>query len=406
MNAQASVNISSGNGIFDCITIRKCLNIQKDTNTQILGFFSVQDGTIANLKTNTISEATPGHGVIIMDNLILSNSITFAGPTPNAGEVLTFNGTNWLPSPIMSGSDIVLDSNASPKYPTNLSKGLWYGLNTKANSFDSSTITLGNNARTFASNSIAIGVQTLANGVGDVSIGYNAICGGDELSGTYSVAIGYSPTCFGPNSICIGKQSTSREDNAICIGNNSFSFPQSVTIGSGSSAQGIAIGSNSTSSCIAIGNNSLATASSIAIGVSSSASQAYSLVAGNNASSSANYCVVLGQNASTHNFGQSVAIGSQANVYAQNSFAGGKDTLVQSGADNSVVIGYNSVANVPNSLALGAGAVTNTVLSGSAGLAINIPSDTITDYTPGIPTKKMYLMINGIRYSLSLTPEP
>jgi hypothetical protein len=61
--------------------------------------------------------------------------------TPVNGQTLVYDGTKWNPNIVTT--NIVLDSAAVPEYPTSLTNGVWYGLNTKANSFDTTCVTLG-----------------------------------------------------------------------------------------------------------------------------------------------------------------------------------------------------------------------------------------------------------------------
>jgi hypothetical protein len=60
------------------------------------------------------------------------------------------------------GTTVSLDDNAAPKFPQNASEGVWYGLDTKANTFDQTCVTLGRSARTLGTNAVAVGTSARA----------------------------------------------------------------------------------------------------------------------------------------------------------------------------------------------------------------------------------------------------
>lgn len=93
--------------------------------------------------------------------------------TPRTINGVAFDGSTNITVP----SDIILDTAATPKYPQDLSKGVWYGLNTNANAFDATCVTLGQNANTDGIASVSIGrgaggvVQSVAIGDGATNPG-------------------------------------------------------------------------------------------------------------------------------------------------------------------------------------------------------------------------------------------
>lgn len=93
-----------------------------------------------------------------------ANSLTLSGafPGPNADV------------------DVVLDTNASGEtFPDGTdNKGVWYGRNTKANAFDSTCITIGQDADTGAAHSIAIGSSSVADAADCIAIGTQADANG------------------------------------------------------------------------------------------------------------------------------------------------------------------------------------------------------------------------------------
>jgi hypothetical protein len=136
------------------------------------------------------------------------------------------------------------------KYPRDLSRGVWHGLNTKANSYDSSCVTVGRNATTGAyvaaagsRSSVAIGSGATATGVQAIAIGTSA-----TAAFTNSVAVGTGASPGGTSAICIGTNATSDGANHIVIGDGS-----SVTTSIGCVAIGAATITGSSNST-AIGN--------------------------------------------------------------------------------------------------------------------------------------------------------
>lgn len=153
------------------------------------GVASNPSGTLPGLISvvGATSSATKEAGLCVNGDIdMLDNDIY------NAAVVQTDNAivTDLLVTRTINGapySVVVLDANATPYAPTlGDTKGVWYGLDTKANAFDTTSITLGNGASTKDINTIAIGVDSVGLNTSGVAVGANA------LADTDSVAVGAS----------------------------------------------------------------------------------------------------------------------------------------------------------------------------------------------------------------------
>lgn len=126
-----------------------------------------------------------------------------AGGAGVATVVDTTAGTgiaSWHFGSDTAANTVSLDANASPPAPTiGDTKGVWYGLNTKANAFDSSCITIGSSADTNAANAIAIGTTSVASGASSIALGPST-----TASSTRSVVIGASMTNSIADSVVVG----------------------------------------------------------------------------------------------------------------------------------------------------------------------------------------------------------
>lgn len=81
-----------------------------------------------------------------------------------------------FPNPVLQTSLPQFDTAASGvKYPDGTdNKGVWYGTNTKANAFNNTTITLGQNATTLSGNAVAVGTSASVNVMNGVAVGRSA----------------------------------------------------------------------------------------------------------------------------------------------------------------------------------------------------------------------------------------
>jgi hypothetical protein len=84
----------------------------------------------------------------------------------------------WYVASFFSTTAVVLDSSATPTYPTNLTSGVWYGLNTKANSFDATCVTMGKNAATQATNCVSVGDGAISSVLNSTTLGAGATVAG------------------------------------------------------------------------------------------------------------------------------------------------------------------------------------------------------------------------------------
>lgn len=214
------------------------------TFTQFSNNAAYLAGTGLNLLGNTFNNT----GVLSVSGG--TTGLTFAPSTGNSvmsGILLPANGGTGT----TAGIDVVLDGSAAPKYPQDLTSGVWYGTGTKA-AGNSSTVRLGNIASATGNNSVAIGNAANANGQESIALGNGAGNAG---------ATGARQTCVGPSS---GGGLTSAAD-VLCLGSNATCGP-TVT---GATAVGLNSVANATNS-VAVGTSATADGvSSIAIGTSS-----------------------------------------------------------------------------------------------------------------------------------------
>jgi hypothetical protein len=102
--------------------------------------------------------------------------ITYNGATltnvPNPVNILDIVNKQYVDGLTPPGA--VLDPNAVPTYPTNATNGVWYGLDTRANSFDTTSVTIGRSARTIGANATAVGTLTRA-AANTTAVGYNVL---------------------------------------------------------------------------------------------------------------------------------------------------------------------------------------------------------------------------------------
>lgn len=252
-----------------------------------------------------------------------------------------------------------------------------------AKSTAKSGIAIGNNTENHSSNSIAMGNDTKTdNGQGQIAIGSNAIS-----SEAYSTAIGNKAEALAQGSIAMGWRVTSEGLDSSAFGTSAIaSARNSTAIGRGAVAKGessSALGG----SAKATGLYSNAIGNSISSGDNSNALGSY-------AKSIGDFSNAIGSDAVAQGY-SSLAIGESTTAYGSSSIAIGRDATVgiikkrdkdekvdeKANAGNKKVnyalaIGYNSKAEVDDSVALGSKSVANTK-SGVAGFdfSTNGPSD-------------------------------
>jgi len=274
-------------------------------------------------------------------------------------------GAAWAAS-TRGVTPVVMDSGATPTYRT-AGGGIWYGLNTKANT-SSTGVGIGNSAVASNTNSIAVGTSASAAGTSSVAVGLSA-----NASNTNSIAIGNGASATNTNSVAVGPSSTVAGDQACAFGiGASASGPSCTAAGSGAAASvlnTIALGRLSTanqSGAIGIGFSSSATAAAaIAVGASSVAAFADTIAIGRTATVlSAAYPLAL---AVTTTSLKADALGYSVNtapavlqrntalgqVYAS---AGGATTLTGVGPGNFIITGSTATTiNVQNATTFSVG---------------------------------------------------
>lgn len=201
--------------------------------------------------------------------------ITYNGATltnvPNPVNLLDAVNKQYVDS---VSAPAVLDPNATPTYPTNATNGVWYGLDTRANSFDTTSVTIGRSARTTGTNATALGTQTRA-AASTTAVGYNVLpiaTGGNNVavgvslaplltSGTNNVLVGLGivATAASSNNVFFGHTLNTQSNNNVLIGHT---LGASLTTGSGNIVVGrnCDVNSGARAGSVMLGNGLLAIA--------------------------------------------------------------------------------------------------------------------------------------------------
>ena len=178
-------------------------------------------------------------------------------------------------------------------------------------------------------NSIAIGVNTGVNTADSIAIGDGAKAGKtDKFSGERSVAVGYNAQALGTSDIAIGEEaSTTNGHNSIAIGAYSkTNNEKAISIGAFSTASGV-------QSIVMAGNYDSNSSGpvSVASGTRATVIGAETTVSGNN----------------------SVAIGDKNTVASNRTYAIGNNINVAAGANDSLVFGTKAAVGEAEAIALG-----------------------------------------------------
>lgn len=153
----------------------------------------------------------------------------------------------------------------------------------------------------------------------------------------------------------------------------------------------------------------VSSSNSIAIGLGNFANGTDSITIGHSAAADT-FALVCGGGANGGN--TSVSFGPSADAsfdisIGDSSFCNNGGTVVGQAAtavgSSGIAIGASSSA-VADAIAIGYNVQTGTVASGSAGLAVGIPADTVEAGAPLAADHKLYIMINNVRYAIPLTP--
>jgi hypothetical protein len=373
-------------------------------------------------------------GTVFDNTGVLSNSggttgLTFTPATGNSvlgGILAVANGGTGT----TAGVDVVLDGSAAPKYPQDLTSGVWYGTGTKA-AGNSSSIRIGNSASATGSNSIAIGTLTSAQAPDSIAIGVQSTtgpssrtimigaCGGTLSTGVDNIGLGYGicgSLTTGSANIGIGYSplsSLSTGSNNIGIGY--YSLKATTNAGSNTAVGNYTMNSNINGSAnVAVGYSALQFGTlmvqSVAIGASclNVCSGSYNTAVGANAGlalDSGTNNVLIGCNTNVGTYpsaiSDSVVIGSGSTTAGSNDISI-NSTLASTGGSNialrgavssgsqsiaiggtcsgstAVSVGQGSTASANNSVSLGSGALA------SAADAIAIGLNTIANVAGGI----------------------
>lgn len=304
---------------------------------------------------------------------LFKEDVTVQGNLTIAGDI------GGLPQPV------VLDSNGVPeKYPIDLSKGVWYGLNTKANAFDASCVTIGQNAATFNSNVVAIGTNANANSFQTLAVGANSFARFDGCAfGIGAQAGNQSPGPFTVSNTALGNLAVASGTGAVAVGNSvTASGTSSIAIGTVTSATGdssIAIsGQASNTRAISIGG---AAAGLRSIAISSTANADYGVGIGFSS-------FALGLNG--------VAVGRSATASGIDSVSIGRGS--NASQTNSVAIGQQAIASHIGAICLGS----NTTSSATASLSIASVNPVVIA-APGVADRYLVIRINNAEYKIHLS---
>ncbi len=420
--------------------------------------------TLGTTNTVTISSTAPSasrvytlHDAGAAANFVLgtAGALTITN-VASVGDVLTLTGTTTASWQTPSGaSAVVLDSGASPTYPTApQTQGIWYGQAAKAGAATSTSIVLGNSG-TAAAGGVAIGSPATASGTSSVVIGLSAT----SNSIASSVSIGPSATItdtahalgFGINTASVlpgtlgvtvngasyqWQQYTSTFAKTVTSGvtttltvtsaqiqyftgsstqnvrlpvvttlSNGFFFKiinlsdLSVTVMSSSFAPVIVLpprGGWGTFTCIDTAGGTGTSSWSVEFGVGQ-ASAGTSIAIGNGAVAFQTNAVAMGPSASASGT-NAVAIGNMASATSGVSIG-----LSATSGSTAIAIGPSAVASTLNTIAIGNSATTNSI-AGSISIGL---SSTVTDTahalglainTASVLPGTIGVTINGVPY--------
>ncbi len=342
-----------------------------------------------------------GPTALTLDDL---TDVRTTSPEPTVGQVLTYDGTEWVPNDAFSGTfadgtvgapsiTFTADTNTGFFRPASDTVGVTAG-GTRVASLSQTSLAVGNLASAVSS-SLSYGISVNASGTfaavfgqsstaaGNAAtvVGINsAAAGGDSIAlgsqvsaaGNRSTAIGQNSTASGANSVAIGDGATTAGEREVSLaGTTSGTF--STALGQGSTA--------SATAATATGASATASGSrSFAGGHLSSATGATSIAIGPDSRASSTNSVSIGTGAGSANMGAAtIAIGRAALSGTMTSSPTGI-VAIGDGAmrGNLAVAATNTVAIGTNALAAMTGLVSgNTVVGHNACNTVTGASDSV-----------------------------
>jgi hypothetical protein len=297
-----TITVTNVNGVFP--GGGGTFNILTTTGLQLITYTSYAAGvfTFASAGTGTALTGAVVSTSISSVTVISSGIERKFVVTDSAGGNLNGNINGWFPT---SANDMVMDVNATPKYPlAPQTDGVWYGTSTKANVSSTGTA-IGNSAVANGFFTTALGGLASSTGNASVAIGYQAsgtnasTTVGYQASATGGIAtaVGYQSLANGGDATALGFfcQATGTRCLAVGAGCLSSGAPGSVAIGNGAQA--------TSGLTVAIGHTPIANASgAIAIGYDSRGNVANCVCLGvNSISAGAQYALSFGLNAASVN---------------------------------------------------------------------------------------------------------
>ena len=227
-----------------------------------------------------------------------------------------------------------------------------YGQNSFAggqvsNAKGKSSVAVGDGANALHDSAVALGAYTTANNAGATAVGFNSnalgwasFAGGHSAKAEASsaVALGHEAQAVGGKAVAIGKSSHAAKDSGIALGDEAKA----------AEVNAIAIGSTNNAwkeDSIALGRLANADgAASLALGLNSHTRNENAIALGNNANANDQNSIAIGINSKTAQF-STVAIGHNVEALKYSSVVIGESA--QSNNSRSVVIGYHASATNP-----------------------------------------------------------
>lgn len=264
-------------------------------------------------------------------------------------------------------------------------------------------IAIGHDVTTSATSSISVGSNSSSTGLRSISVGDGASASADA-----AVAEGYSSSADGSSSVAVSNGANSQMGSSVALGSFSTAGDSAAGTGTASiaiggdtdSAQGaqatgdnsVAIGGTAQGSAtvpaagalaqgaIAIGNAGAQTASSIAIGTAALTSSAANAIAiGNGAE--AGEGVAIGSSTSVSNAGD-VCLGHGSGAVGGGSVAIGQDSNADGSSLNSIAIGDTATTSATGAVSIGGSTSVGTANVGRVGvdqLVFGAVQDTLAD---------------------------